>query len=34
MICKCKMHLESTERLEVRDYIGISSLGRTCVLSR
>ena len=31
---KCKMHLASPERLEMRGYIGISLFGRTYVLTR
>jgi uncharacterized protein (DUF2147 family) len=31
---KCKMHLASPSRLELRGYIGISLIGRTSVLTR
>lgn len=31
---KCKMHLRSTDKLELRGYIGISLFGRTLVLTR
>jgi uncharacterized protein (DUF2147 family) len=31
---KCKMHLESPDRLELRGYIGISLIGRSFVLTR
>jgi len=31
---KCKMHLVSTHKLELRGYIGISLFGRTVVLTR
>lgn len=31
---RCKMHLASPRRLEVRGYIGISLIGRTFVLTR
>lgn len=31
---KCKMHLVSPDRLEVRGYIGISFFGRTFDLTR
>jgi uncharacterized protein (DUF2147 family) len=31
---KCKMHLTSPHRLEIRGYIGISLFGRTYILTR
>jgi uncharacterized protein (DUF2147 family) len=31
---RCKMHLASPDRLELRGYIGISLIGRTYVLTR